>query len=87
MAFGHCKDCRFIGHDRPLTWYGDGENNDWNEHASEHRLCTRVIHGNDYGMGRKAGNELATVVDGSGYSASLCVLPDFGCALFEKKER
>jgi len=51
---------------------------------TQHQTCARIVHGNG-GDSPGVAHELAVVVDGSGYAARLCVLPTFGCALWEPK--
>lgn len=52
---------------------------------------TKIIHGNRYisefGEAVKRFAEPAVVTDGSGFAARLMVLPTFGCALHEPKDR
>ena len=45
-------------------------------------LCNRIKHDHRY---QYAIQELAVVIDGSGYHAALCVENDFGCNLWEVK--
>ena len=51
------------------------------------QTCVRIIHGNDYNPQTDAAlpDQVAVVVDGSGYAARLAVKPDFGCVLWEEK--
>lgn len=76
-----CGTCRWLGREYPLLWSGEGE-----DEPTGHRRCLRVIHGNDCSADETASrrNEPAAVVDGSGYAASLVVLPSFSCALWER---
>lgn len=78
-----CATCRFLGDADPVARYSDEEPF---EEFSEHRRCVRIIHGN---RNMRPSNEVfaepAVVTDGSGYAASLCVLPTFGCVLHEEK--
>lgn len=78
-----CATCRFAGSPAPI--YVSGEGTDWELLESEHVRCTRIIHGNSGGVTCEALREPAVVTDGSGYAASLRVLPTFGCILHEPK--
>jgi len=65
-----CSTCKYMAAKRDETY--------------EMYTCVRIIHGN------KDGNDItdktmAAVLDGSGYSARLVVLPSFGCVLHESK--
>lgn len=56
------------------------------ERETEHRSRVRILHGNgdlEFEPYEKSARESALVVDGSGYSARLIVLPTFGCVLHE----
>jgi hypothetical protein len=76
-----CGTCRFFGAESGLiSW--DDESID---HASGHHNCVRILHGNS-GDHPGAIRDLACVTDGSGYAASLKVLPTFGCVLHEAGE-
>ncbi len=66
-----CATCRFMAAERDRMS---------DEITVAHRSCVRIIHGN---FDSDAEKEIATVVDGSGYAARLCVLPTFGCVLHE----
>lgn len=80
-----CANCRFIGKEDPRTHYGDiAADGGYGEVESKHRRCVRILHGNSE-HGPSALTELAFVVDGSGYAATLVVLPTFSCALWEAK--
>jgi len=81
-----CKDCSF--------WNRNGEGLNCGEpiegeydydrmyRKTEHRRCLKVLHNSHYpGSPPRDPTELALVTDGSGYTASLWTLPDFGCAL------
>lgn len=88
----HCETCRFMAAEREDRW-------DDSEHPTEpgkvigfvehtRRTCVRIIHGNSSKAGYVGDAEPTTaqpamVVDGSGYSARLLVLPMFGCVLHE----
>lgn len=81
-----CATCRFMAGPR-----ADAGLDYWDEDAcdmvsTEHRSCVRIIHGNATAeTRRRAANEPAAVVDGSGYAARLIVLPTFGCVLHEER--
>lgn len=75
-----CATCKFLGDAAPLERFLDEE--PW-EQRSGHRRCARVIHGNAGAANNETFAQPAVVTDGSGYAASLRVLPTFGCALHE----
>ena len=81
-----CGTCKFFGTQDGLSNdYSDGDNEDLDA-KTEHHNCARIIHGNtDQLPFEKKQVEPAVVVDGSGYSARLKVLPTFGCTLHEEK--
>jgi len=82
-----CATCRFMAEPRSgtiETWDDEAETS----YESEHRTCTRIIHGNGYKERldhSRTFQEPALVTDGSGYAARLVVLPTFGCVLHEAK--
>lgn len=67
-----CATCRFMAAKREKYVWDD---------ETDHRSCVRIKHGNG---GEASPDESAVVVDGSGYTARLLVLPTFGCALHEE---
>lgn len=82
-----CATCKFFGDHAPLDVPIDVE--PWFKDTDHHR-CVRIIHGNrggahvDHADGGVSA-EPAVVTDGSGYAASLRVLPTFGCVLHEDR--
>lgn len=77
-----CATCRFLGAEAPLSHSPAGFMVP--DVESEHRRCVRIIHGNaDGNPSTSVLEEPAVVTDGSGYAASLRVLPSFGCTLHE----
>lgn len=77
-----CSTCRFLGAPAPLTHWADDDDT---VRESAHHRCVRIIHGNGDAAGPQSLTEPAVVTDGSGYAASLRVLPTFGCSLWEGK--
>ena len=82
MSGGTCGTCRYAG--SQLDEEFDDEAGYYVR--PPHLHCTRIIHGNGSGPRKAKSNTPAYVVDGSGYAASLCVLPTFGCLLWEVRE-
>lgn len=77
-----CSTCRFMAASRDDTWDDDGLEI-WPLVRS---TCVRIIHGNlTISNPVPSEQQPAMVVDGSGYSARLLVLPTFGCILHEPK--
>jgi hypothetical protein len=83
-ALPQCNTCRFFGRPNGLDWW-DEATDTYGE--TKHHNCVRIIHGNGGGSWtrQKTAVEPAVVTDGSGYAASLRVLPTFGCSLHESK--
>lgn len=85
MSHPTCSTCRFMAMPRDEDVWDDATE----EMVPDTRAtCVRIIHGNrDSHAPFPSVAQPAMVVDGSGYSARLLVLPTFGCNLHEPKER
>jgi hypothetical protein len=78
-----CESCRFLAAPRTSRWDDEEEI----EVTYYETTCVRIIHGNRHcGSAAPSKKQPAMVVDGSGYSARLLVLPTFGCVLHEEKK-
>lgn len=74
-----CGTCRFRGEEIVKEgWKED----DWKDKPTGYFLCTRIKHDRAWAYPKGSG---ATVEDGSGYHAALCVESDFGCNRWEAK--
>lgn len=71
-----CGNCKYLG--KEVTGYDE----DFNDVAKGYFACDLIKHDKQWKYEPKAG---AVVVDGSGYSAALCVEADFGCNRWEEK--
>lgn len=74
-----CGECRFRGDE--LESYDSKLGRDAKNGSF---LCGKIEHDNDPEF-RKSSDK-ATVIDGSGYYAALCVAEDFGCVLWEPRD-
>ncbi len=79
-----CGTCRFIKREeRELTRWDDAKGD---EEVAVFHVCGRLAHLNHYRdeKERKLSDQVAGIVDGSGYFAALCVTDEFGCNQWEK---
>ena len=77
----NCGNCKHIG-DEPATIGRWDDKADYYIEIETYFECKRVAHGNDSGRETVPG-EHALVLDGSGYSAKLCVEKTFYCKFWE----
>lgn len=79
-----CASCRFAGLQRDNeVWDPTADGGDGALVTTEHVRCTLIVHGNGSDEKRATPGTIAYVADGSGYAATLMVLPTFGCVLHE----
>lgn len=74
-----CGTCKYFGELHEETVYRE----DADEIICKYHICDLLTHLNDCDPGKLERQELAGVIDGSGYYAAFCVTDEFGCNQWE----
>jgi hypothetical protein len=74
-----CGTCAYFGEEYTQSTWKENADGDFLENVeAKYHTCTLIRHINDYSLSISK-QEVAGVVDGSGYAASFCVTDEFGC--------